>query len=442
MRNQCARLAADIDFSGERKTLWFECDAAHADKFSVETCDGFLLSILAAAMREGKDIIVEGPLSNRLYYNVKLYYLELLHNLIPDTKKISIEARNLIKRNWGGTGVYAGFSAGVDSFCTIADHSAPNVSPEYQISQLLFNNVGSHGQSDHDLKIFQDRFARQKLHAQAMNLPLFSVNSNLDEVTNIDFQLTHTLRNTAVALLFQKSCGKFLYSSAVHYRDSFVKPTSHIEFGDAIGVPLLSTETTECISSGSQHTRVEKIKIISSVELTHKALDVCVDPAHASKVNCSKCWKCLRTELTLEVLGTLDHYKGAFDLDVYNKFRWLYLCHVLGSKEPLIREIREEMANRNFEIPVSVRMAAQLVPHKIIDMLLLQWQIAGSDNVLKIGWGVAREIAKGLMRRLDLGRIYGRPSAKPGLAAHTVAIPFTGINGGIALADINEKRAA
>lgn len=442
IHGQTARLSADIDFSGEKRTLWFECDAAHADKFSVETCDGFLVSLLAAAMREGKDIIVKGPLSSRLYYNVKLYYLEVLRNLLPDSRKISVDARNLIRRDWGGTGVFAGFSAGVDSFCTIADHSAPNVAPEYRVSQLLFNNVGSHGQNGHDLEIFRDRLNRLEARARAMNLPLFSVNSNLDSVAKIDFQLTHTLRNTAVALLFQKSCGKFLYSSAVHYRDSFVKPTSHIEFGDAIGVPLLSTETTECISSGSQHTRVEKIKIISSVELTHEALDVCVDPAHARKVNCSKCWKCLRTELTLEALGVLGRYKDAFDLDVYRKFRWLYLCYVLGSKEPLTKEVRDEMANRNFEIPSSARMAAKIIPHKIVDMALLQWQLADSDNVLKIGWGVARTIMNAVMRKLDLGKIYTRSPAKASLATRPAAISFTGINSGAVLADINEKRAA
>ena len=248
--DQCARLAADIDFPEGTKTLWFECNAAHADKFSSETCDGFLIAMLAIAMRRGQNILVGGPLSSRLYYNVKFYYLELLRNLIPDTQKISIEAEQLTNRNWGGTGVFTGFSAGVDSFCTIADHSAPNVPSEYQVNQLLFNNVGSHGQSEHDLKIFHDRLARLELHAQAMNLPLFSVNSNLDNVIDMDFQLTHTLRNTAVALLFQNSCGKFLYSSAVHYRYSYVKPTYDMGYGDAISVHLLSTETTECISSG------------------------------------------------------------------------------------------------------------------------------------------------------------------------------------------------
>jgi hypothetical protein len=402
IHDQRARLAADIDFSGEKKRLWFECDAAYADKFSVETCDGFLVAILVAAMREGKDIIVEGPLSSRLYYNMKLYYLELLQNLIPGTQKISIEARNLTKRNWGGTGVFAGFSAGVDSFCTIADHSPLNVPPEYQVSQLLFNNVGSHGQSEHDLRVFQDRFDRLKPYAQEMNLPFMSVNSNLDGIIDMDFELTHTLRNIAVALLFQKSCAKFLYSSSVHYRDAHVRLTYHMGYADAIGVPLLSTETTECISSGSQHTRVEKTKIISSMELTRRALDVCIDPDHARKANCSKCWKCLRTEFTLEILGTLDRYKEAFDLAVYNKFRWIYMCYVLGGEDPLMREIRAEIIKRNYKIPLSARIVAALIPHKVVSLILEEW-ILGADslNFLKISWRVERTIIEKMIRKLD-----------------------------------------
>jgi hypothetical protein len=233
-----------------------------------------------------------------------------------------------------------------------------------------------------------------------MKLPFFSMNSNLDQIINMDFELTHTLRNIAVALLLQKSCGKFLYSSSVHYRDTFVKPTYHMGFADAIGVPLLSTETTECISSGGQHTRVEKTRIISSMELTYKALDVCVDPAHARKVNCSKCWKCLRTQLTLEVLGALDRYKDAFDFRVYNKFRWLYICNILGSKEPLPREIQQEIIKRNYEVPFSARLVASLVPHKIISLVLKEW-IEDADNLLDLGWRVKRAITEKLIRKLD-----------------------------------------
>jgi hypothetical protein len=221
----------------------------------------------------------------------------------------------------------------------------------------------------------------------------------------------------------------------VHYRDSYIKPTSHIEFGDAIGVPLLSTETTECISSGSQHTRVEKIKIISAVELTYKALDVCVDPAHAQKINCSKCWKCLRTQLTLEVLGTLDRYKEAFDLSVYNKFRWIYICNALGSEEPLIKEVREEIIARNYEVPLSAQIVARFVPNKVIDLILQEWSLADTDNLFKLGWRVTRAITERLIRKLD--KLYNQSRPSPN---HSVAIPFTNINGSVGFAD--EKRPA
>jgi hypothetical protein len=406
IKSQRARLTADINFPEGNRELWFECGADHADKFSVETCDGFLAAILILAMRKGDNVIVEGPLSSHLYNNIKLSYMELLRNLIPGTRKISVKAENLTRRNWGGTGVFTGFSAGVDSFCTLADYSASNVTSEFQVSQLLFNNVGSHGQSEQDLKIFHDRFDRLKPHAQEMDLPFFSVNSNMDDIINMDFQLTHTLRNTAVALLFQKSCGKFLYSSAVHYRNSYVRPTYDMGYGDAIGVPLLSTETTECISSGGQHTRVEKTEIISNMELTYRTLDVCVDPAHARKINCSKCWKCLRTEFTLEIIGVLDRYKDAFDLAVYNKYRWMYICYVLGSDEALLNEIKDEITKKNYEVPRSAKIVAKLVPNRIIDIILQEWELADTDNPLKIGWGAAKEIIYRLIRKLN--KVYQR----------------------------------
>ena len=237
-------------------------------------------------------------------------------------------------------------------------------------TNLLFNNVGSHGQSEHDRKIFRDRFARLETVARdCFALPLIAVDSNLDEFIGMDFQRTHTIRNLAVALLFQKLAAKYFYSSTVHFRDCRVRPTYDIGYADAIGVPLLSTESMACMSNGSQHTRFGKTEVVATEPTSFAALDVCVMPPVGAGTNCSKCWKCLRTELTLEVIGALSNYGTAFDLAIYRKLRWIYICEVLRSKEPLLREIRAGMRSYDYKVPLSARVAAAILPDVVFEAM-------------------------------------------------------------------------
>jgi hypothetical protein len=365
-----ALLSADLVGPGGVRRLWFECDPEHADKLCADTCDGFALVGLLVAMRHGLDLVVEGAMSSQLYYNLTSHYAELLRTLVGGPRKISIQAKQLTRAHWGGGGALSGFSAGVDSFCTILEHRTDQVPAEFRLTGLVFNNVGSHGQTADDLAVYQDRLARLTMHARMLGLPLIAVNSNLDAVIDMDFQLTHTLRNVAVALLLQKGFSKYLYASTVHYRDSHAAGSYDMGHADALAVGLFSTETMACISSGGQHTRFEKTELIATFGWTHRMLDVCVAPARARKTNCSKCWKCLRTEVALEIIGALEDYAEVFDLDVYRRYRWLYLCSIMGSRDPLQKEIRDEIQRRRFRVPISARLFGAILPSAVINLVL------------------------------------------------------------------------
>ena len=369
-RGQITRLSADVTFPDGTQTLWFECDKAHANGFTPEASDAFVVAALIVAMRRGLDIAVEGSMSSRLHYHLTTAYMELLSSLLPDTRVVDIEAKRLHRTIWRGSGAITGFSGGIDSFCTVLEHRAGQVQQEYEITHLLFNNVGSHGQSDHDDRVFADRFVRlESVARDRFALPLIAVDSNLDDFIGMDFQLTHTLRNVAVALLFHNFAAKYLYSSTVHFCDCSARPTYDIGYADAIGVPLLSTESMECISSGSRHTRFAKTKLVAANPASFATLDVCVMPPVGGRTNCSTCWKCLRTELTLEVIGALPNYATAFDLDAYRRLRWIYLCEVLRSRQPLLQEIRAGMQSHGYKVPASARVAAAILPGNVFDVL-------------------------------------------------------------------------
>jgi len=393
------RLSAEIIMPRGSQTLWFECAPRVQPMLDVTSCDAFVVAMLVRAQHEGWDIEVCGPMSARLYYNISHHYIELMRHCAPGLHKIGITARYLSRARHDGTGVIAGFSAGVDSFCTVADHAAGRVPPEYQLTHLLMNNVGSHGQNEHDYAVFLERQQRLEPLAHALGLELVAVNSNLDALLGMNFQLTHVARNAAVGLLLQKGIGKYMYSAAYHYRDCKVIPTPAYGDADALLVPMLSTESLECIDTGAQYTRFEKTALIADQPLVQQNLDVCVSPvmAPSDKVNCSRCWKCLRTQASLEIVGKLQNFSAVFDLDTYQAYRWLYLCYLARSPKPMAADIHTGMKEYNYRFPLSARLAAYVVPPLLVEQIVLKWPMRGTQGRVPVVLDILKCYLSGLL---------------------------------------------
>jgi hypothetical protein len=365
-----ARLSVMARFPEGPRELWFALPAAHADKLSTQCCDGFVLALYPLAAQRGLALRVEGAMSKRLLDALNGQCGELLHTLLPQAHRIRVSADEASSVDWGGRGVYAGFSGGIDSFCTLFSHTQQDTPRELRLTGLFYNNVGSHGPGRIGNKLYALRQRRMCALAAQAGLPLINVSSNLDAMLGMSFERTHTLRNVAVALLFQRACGTFLYSSLVHYRDVRTRDIPDISYADTILLPLLRTETLACHSAGSEHTRFEKTHIVGQHTLSYRSLDVCVSQQPAATINCSACWKCLRTQLSLELLGTLEHYQNVFQLGRYKRCRTLYLSSVLQSREPLLRELREQLQPSGFNIPLASRLLSRLVPPPLVRALL------------------------------------------------------------------------
>jgi hypothetical protein len=115
-------------------------------------------------------------------------------------------------------------------------------------------------------------------------------------------------------------------------------------------MPLLETRGFRPMFHGSQYTRAEKTRIVAGMLESRESLHVCTTHT-ASGRNCSRCGKCLRTQLTLDLLGELDAYHRVFDLEVYRRVRPAYLDEVVISREPPLVELREIARNRGFRMP-------------------------------------------------------------------------------------------
>ncbi len=361
-----ARIASDIRIGGNMKTLWFEIDEIYKNYLAGDTLDAFVVASLIPAILRGENIRLKGPMSAKLFYNISCSLIPILSEYLEKPSVTRIFPDGFTAATTGGAGVAAGFSGGVDSFCNYYDHSHGRVPDAFALTHFIFNNVGAHGQQgmDADRALFLRRFARLRDCADKLGRPAVAVDSNLDEFIGQKFELTHTLRNTAVALLMQKEFCKFLYSSGYPLSETRLGPDSNMSHLEPVILPLLSTERLECMGSGGRHSRVEKTRRVAEIAESRHYLDVCVAPHNAPEglANCGVCWKCIRTATTLKIFGKLEEYAHVFDLKSFAMFENLYLIEVIGGKTPYVKEIRQLIAEKNFPVPRLVRLIGTLLP--------------------------------------------------------------------------------
>jgi hypothetical protein len=380
-----------VDVSGESKTLWYSLSEEFAGLVS-DRSDAALAALLIPAMVLAEDIRIEGTVSEKLYFNLSGPYQKVLKLIIPSLHLITIIPSEVQPAHQAGDGVAAGFSAGIDSFCVLADHYFADVPKGFRITHLLFSNVGSHGPDDKESSrhLFHKRFNRIKPVTERIGLPFIAIDSNVDSFYNaLNFQQTHTIRNASVALLLQKGIKRFLYASGAHYSDTCIRPASDMYRSDTIALPLLSTETLDMVSSGSQYTRVEKTLKVAGIEESYRFLDVCT--ADSRITNCSSCFKCKRTILTLEIAGALGRYSEVFDLDTYKKIRNLYIEEVLSGREdrPYSQELISFIRVTGFKIPFLSRFRART------RLLYITSQLRQTANMpLKIAGKIKRRYLK------------------------------------------------
>ena len=356
---------AGVDTAKGHETLWYGVDEAFGG-FVSRSGDAALVALLIPAMAAGEDIQAGGVVSERLLHNLADPVQRILQLIMPSLRRVAIRAEQVRPDSAArAPGVATGFSGGIDSYCVLADYHYANRAGRFKLTHLLFNNVGSHGSGGE--RLFRERYQRLAPVAERLGLPFLAIHSNLASfyARGFGFYHTHTLRNASVAFLLQAGIGRYLYASAYTYSDIFSGPFDNIAYSDPFTLPLLSTDTLDTLSVGGEYSRTEKTLRVAGIPDSHGTLDVCAHPEHArGRTNCSTCGKCLRTLATLEIAGCLDRYSTVFDLDAYRKQRAAYFAALLGSRDPLLREVVRFAQERHHPFPFSSRIlhAAGLVP--------------------------------------------------------------------------------
>jgi hypothetical protein len=323
--------------------------------FIADTLEPALVGLLLPAMMSGQDLRLKGVVSEELLYHVTEYIVPLLNLCVPAAQKVRVHAESTRRTSRKGvSATVTGLSNGIDSFCASATHLSSAVPAAMRITHFIFHDTGSHG--DKRIGLADARLLGVRATAEAMQRPLIYVKTNLGDFYKGSYQQTHTVRSAAVAFALGGRVKRYLYASTYPYSEVHLKRTRDIASIDPILLPLLKSESMECFSVGAAQSRVEKTARICSIQLARKHLDVCV----VQWPNCSCCWKCCRSLLTLELLGEATNFASAFDLKKFSRVRDRYVAHVIASARynPLNRELVHLMRSKQFPITLRNRIRA------------------------------------------------------------------------------------
>lgn len=330
------------------KWLWYSVDKKYENMLCI-SADAALLGMLMPAMCFGEDIYLKGRVSKKLLDNLSGTYQDQLLGINASLNRIRIIADDVTENRYDGKGVATGFSAGVDSYSVLMD--SVQKKSDYEITHLIYNNVGSHGKAGE--RLFNQRYELIKSVPENMGLPFIKINSNLDEFYSgeraLKFINTHAPRNASAVLALQGGIGKYVYASTYKLGSFFDSKLSEISKIEHTSFHLTSTETLISTTDGGKYSRVEKTSNIADFEPTYSIFDVCVH--EASEENCSSCRKCMRTMLTLDIAGALHKYKKIFNLDKFHKRKDLYIAKTIRDGETFSQEVALFAKEKNYTFP-------------------------------------------------------------------------------------------
>ena len=329
-----AVISSVIETGTEKETLWYKFSEKYKKYLVTENLDAFLVGVLFLALRTGNDIELGAPASARLIYTLNHYLIPAMTLANPEFRPIKIFAKKLNYNNLNAAKVAGtGMSCGIDSFATYIEHLEEE--QPYKIEYLTFFNVGSHLDfgGEKSRTIYEKRLEAVINFAAEENLDVISVDSNLSEILKMNFQQTHSLRSISCVLHLQKLFQNYYYSTAYRLDHFELNPKDTSDY-DTLNLQMLSTESTTFFPAAAQYSRVERTLLVANYPGSFQTLDVCTDPPmNSSYLNCSACYKCLRTQLTLDLAGKLQEYEKVFNLEIYKREKEKYIGSLLSKKK-------------------------------------------------------------------------------------------------------------
>jgi hypothetical protein len=323
--------------------LWFEA-GGDAGAMLTRRSDPFAAAALACAVVLGEELEVRGVTSPRLAWGLR----ELMFtthgwwpawNHLVDLRFERLEEPGADEQ---GTGVGCGWSGGVDSFYTLLRHRPSHEPiPQCRITHLVMVNGFGHDDDDHAGGTLDSLEAIYRPLAGCLGLGWVQVRTNVKELREpvIGDERHHWLGPmlACVPLALAPMFRRYYIAGADFY--GTLKPAGTHPLLDV----LPATEALHVIHDGCEVTRAEKVTALAEWDEARSLLRVCdhpawktADPATGRATNCSRCTKCVRTMITLEVADRLRDVPAftrplTFRSIQAMRYEWPYWTHRLIS---------------------------------------------------------------------------------------------------------------
>lgn len=330
--NGRARISAEVKWEdcdyGDRE-VFFETEASLADNLCLDP-NTFLLAAVIPAMRFGESRVrVEGHVCPQLREGLDVAVRIMRKWYGGSGDFIKVEASDGFKPSPFPASLRTAscMSGGVDSLATFRrnrinlplDHPAA-------VKDLLFihgYDLGGSTKHPQNYQRFDAACEMLSKFAEAQNavlLPIFTNIRVLEEdapgiyYTNLSVMQSFAAYAAACAHAFSNRLTTLLIPSSHDVMD--LQPLGSHPLLD----PNYSSASLSILHDGVAYSRMDKIHQLGEWPECLDVLRVCADALRTDdKINCGKCEKCVRTKISLLVLGMLDQCPTFDDRDVTAK---------------------------------------------------------------------------------------------------------------------------
>lgn len=297
---------------GELLHLWVDIPEGLTEAIS-ETGNPWLVAMLPMAASLGEDIELSLPVDALLLENVQ-GILTIWKEWYPELHRVAIRCPVNGYAEPKSTRTATFFSGGVDSYFSIARRMPQNpqdIPAVGKVDDLL--TVWGFDIGVYDEAQFRPLAEMLTGSAKKLELNHIIVRTNLREVMPVYREqwgpLAHGAGLAFIGLMLERRYGEIVLGSTYPY--GALSPWGSHPLVD----PLFSTSGVTVVHDGAAVTRIEKTKVAARLPETNRALHVC---QAVGLQNCSRCEKCYRTMIALDILGLKEAFGAAFDWSGYS----------------------------------------------------------------------------------------------------------------------------
>lgn len=362
-----------------------------------DRADPFVALSLLPAMKLGVPLISEAPVSRSLLESglpqiqriYRLWRKDKWNTAHPEFYPIQVLADAVEDLDDAGRAVGSFYSGGVDSSFSLVDAVD-------EVTDLLFIRDF---ETEFGPEADQQAISGVTRVAEAEGKRLIVAHSNgkvvFDEL--VSWAHYHGGFLASIALLHQNHFTK------MHIPSSYSILQLHSWGSHPLVDPLWSTRALKIVHDRVDISRIEKTAAIAEDPLLLENLRVCWSPVH----NCGVCSKCIRTLLTLQLLGRYEH-GSPFDRPPITP-REISLLDLREHYE-FFQEIVEYCIDTGSapEVVVALRRAHSAWPHKIRKTTWKALNATGTLGVARRTREVARRRGRALGQKRDTRSTVGR----------------------------------